>query len=300
MNILIYPHDPFMLHSGGVTVQYYLAKLLDEHGINVKIYPSHGTTQNEIFNKFGSFEIDDCFVIYCEGINGNPLNSKKVIRWMLSPLGKNIPYNTLYSWGKDELVYYFNYESRFTDDRIHKMLTTLYINPQIKNYNFVKENHCHSFRKTHFYKTINNIHPNDSYEIPHTISQENCINYFNKYKYFTCYDPLSFLIVISVLCGCIAIVYPVENLDKQNWLKNTYIGEYIIKTNKPLYGIAYGNSQEEIKFAENTIGLAKEQWENDIKNYYKKHISSFINDLCNFENNLNTIDNNYLKTLLIP
>jgi hypothetical protein len=291
-----------MLHSGGITVQYYLAKLLDEYGINVRMYPSHGTTENCIFNKFynNDFEINNCFVIYCEGIIGNPLNAKKVIRWMLSPLGKNIPYHTVNTWSKDELVYYFNHESKFNDEKIHKMLTTLYINPEIKNYGFLKEGHCHSFRKIHFYGTINNIHPPHSYEIPHTISQDDCIKYFNKFKYFTCYDPLSFLIVICVLCGCVPIVYPVENLSKDEWLKNIFIGDYIKQTSKPLYGIAYGNDPEEIKFATNTIELAKEQWENDISFYYKKHINSFINDLLNFENNLNTIENNYLKIHLTP
>lgn len=297
MNILIYPHDPFMLHSGGITVQYYLAQLLDEYGMNVRMYPSHGTTENIIFNKFykdDDFEINDCFVIYCEGINGNPLNSKKVIRWMLSPLGKNVPYDWLYTWSKDELVYYFNSESRFTDNLKHKLLSPLYINPEIKNFNLIKEGHCHSYRKTHFYKTINKIHPENSFEVSRVISQEDCIIFFNKYKYFTCYDPLSFIMVISVLCGCITTVYPLEDLTKNEWIKNIFISEYIQQTNEPLYGIAYGNTPEELEFATNTIHLAKEQW-SLIFTYYKKHIISFINDLVNYESNLNTIQNNYLS-----
>jgi hypothetical protein len=297
MNILIYPHGPLALNDGGITVQYYLAKLLEENGVNVRIHPVYGSVENNIFDKYynNEFDLNDCFVIYCEGIIGNPLNSKKIIRWMLSPLGKNVDYYYLNTWSKDELVYYFNSESRFTDNKIYKLLTTLYINPDIKNLGYEKQGHCHSFRKIHFYNKIENIHPDNSYEILRNVSQQECIDIFNKHKYFTCYDPLTFLMVISVLCGCIAIVYPVEGLDKNEWLKNTYIGEYSEKTKRHIYGIAYGNSKEEIEFAELTISLAKDQWENDISKFYKNHISSFIEDLKNFEFNLNTIENNYLK-----
>ena len=49
MNILIYPHFPFAIHDGGITVHYYLAKLLDDRGMNVRIYPAHETIENNIF-----------------------------------------------------------------------------------------------------------------------------------------------------------------------------------------------------------------------------------------------------------
>ena len=81
---------------------------------------------------------------------------------------------------------------------------------------------------------------------------------------------------------------PEDFCKKNEWIKNIFISEYIQQTNEPLYGIAYGNTPEELEFATNTIHLAKEQW-SLIFTYYKKHIISFINDLVNYESNLNIL-----------
>jgi hypothetical protein len=59
-----------------------------------------------------------------------------------------------------------------------------------------------------------------------------------------------------------------------------------------LYGIAYG--QEDLQYAQDTIHLVKEQWD-DIVNYSKeKTIIPFINDLENFDSMQNTIQNNLI------
>jgi hypothetical protein len=63
------------------------------------------------------------------------------------------------------------------------------------------------------------------------------------------------------------------------------------KGHNNLFGIAYG--LEDIPFAVNTLHLAKQQWEN-IMNYSKNKLTlSFIDDINNFENMVNTIQNNY-------
>ena len=70
--------------------------------------------------------------------------------------------------------------------------------------------------------------------------------------------------------------------------------EYFDSINKyELYGVAYGNSPEEIKFAEDTIHLATEQWNNILAYYKDNHIMNFIKDINNFENMQNTITNNF-------
>ena len=88
---------------------------------------------NSIFMNFynNDFPIDDnCVVIYCEGTQGNPLNAKNVVRWMLSKLGQNVPYNWVDTWGKNELVYYFNSEKKIQNKpdklgSIYKMLNVI-------------------------------------------------------------------------------------------------------------------------------------------------------------------------------
>lgn len=304
-NILIYPHMNFNFRDGGITVHYYFAQLLDKLGIKVRINTSSFINGNNIFNNFHNNELslNDTIVIYCEGVIGNPLNAPYVVRWMLSELGKNVPANYVDTWGKNELVYYFNSEQKINNfpekiGTIYKLLSIIYINPSIKNYNLNnRSNYCHTFRKSSYYTNINNIHPQDSFEITRIHTQEDYIQIFNKYKYFICYDPLTFLCVIAPLCGCISIVYPIDGLNKKEWLQKTAISEYLkYKNLDNVHGIAYGNSPSELEYANSTIHLVKDQWE-DIKIYDNNNINRFIYDINNYDNMLNTIQNNYYSNI---
>lgn len=343
-DILIYPHDSYNLSDGGITVQYYLASILDKMGVRVRIHINkYNVIQNSLFNNYyhDDFDLNNTIVLYSEGIENNPLKAPFTVRWMLSELGKNVPKDYLKNWNKNELVYYFNSEEKMyqvqknisniinvnnninisniipisyreqrllninnnkeinnkklENDSIFKFLTLFYIHPDIKNTNLNRNGYCHSFRKSFYHKNITNIHPNDSFEIKRNHTQINYIEYFNKYKYFISYDPLTFLSIISILCGCISIVYPVENLSKLDWYKKTAVYEYM-RSNKitELYGIAYGNSQEELEYAEKTIHLVKTQW-NDILKFNLHTIEKFRNDINNFEKMNNTINNNFFN-----
>jgi len=305
-NILIYTHmEVFNINDGGTVVQYYLAKILEESFDQiVRIYSSSGKTDmsNPLFIKYYNYEFpidENTIVIYCEGTIGNPLNAQYVVRWMLSELGQNAPREWLDTWGKDELVYYFNSELKFNKypekiGNTYKLLSLLYIKPDIKQTNYKeRDQYCYTIRKgPDIHKNIIHIHPDNSFEITRQNTQDECIVFFNNYKYFISYDSLTFLIIIAALCGCIPIVYKIEGLSKQEWIQTTAASEYIKSTGLDnLYGIAYG--LEDIKYAEDTIHLVKDQWI-DITNYLiKKTVMPFINDINNFNNNPNTILNNY-------
>ena len=304
-NIIIYPHLPFNFADGGTTVQYELAKIILKLGINVKIFTSHGKTANSIFNQFTSdknYNKNKTIVIYCEGIQGNPLNAKYVVRWMLSELGKNVPHDRVNSWSKNELVYYFNSEKKFEINpeligTVYKTLTSIYINPFIINRrNIFRKGYCHTFRKSHYHKTLRYAHPpNASLELTRAHTQINCINIFNKREIFICYDPLTFLSIIAAMCGCISVVIKVDGIANQlEWIKTTAVAQYA-KENKidKLYGIAYG--LDEIGWARNTLPLVKEQWIK-IKNFFReKTIKPFLEDLKNMESLENTVKNNYFE-----
>jgi hypothetical protein len=297
-NIIIYPHLNFNLNDGGTTVQYYLASLLDKLGVKVRIYTSSFINKNVIFNNFydNDFNINDTIIIYCEGINGNPLNAPYTVRWMLSELGKNVPYNYVDTWGKNELVYYFNSEPKIVNNHndFYKFLTVIYINPNIKYYNINERfNYCYTYRKSFYHKNVNIIHPTNSLEITRSHSQKDYIEVFNKYKYFVSYDPLTFLCIIAPLCGCISIIHPIDGVNKEGWLKNSALYQYFKeKGNFNMYGVAYGNNHEELEFAQNTIHLVKDQWDDIINNYNTK-INNFIYDINHFNECINTINNNY-------
>ena len=307
-NILIYTHMPnFSFIDGGTVVQYYLAKTLEEYGQNVRIYPSSGIkTNNSIFSKFydNDFPIDDnCVVIYCEGTQGTPLNAKNVVRWMLSKLGQNVPYTHVNTWGKNELVYYFNSEEKIANNldklgNLYKMLNIIYIHPSANNYNLQsRKGTCFTYRKgllTHGKKTIE-IHPPNSFEITRNHTQLECIKIFNKHTYFISYDSITFLSVISALCGCVSIVKKVSGLSKQDWLNTTAACEYLKESGEnTLYGIAYG--RDDLQNAIKTLHLANQQW-NKINEYMKQTtIIPFLDDIKNLDNIKyleNTVKNNF-------
>jgi len=295
-------HTGFNLLCGGITVHFELCRILNELGVNAKI-KSQYKTQNYICNNYydNDFPVDNnCVVIYGEMIEGNPLNAKNVVRWILAPIEVFSSMNTVNTWGKNDLVYYFNMENKFSlfPERVgsvYKLLSTLHVNPSIQNYNLEKKGTCYSLRKYHMHKDgINVMHYNDSFEITYNHSQEECIEIFNKHEYFISYDPLTFLNTIAALCGCVSIVHPIKGLTKQQWLKTTAAAEYLKRKELDnLYGIAYGVDQSEILNAFNTLHLVKEQWDDILKFNIETSVIPFLNNINNFENMENTVQNNY-------
>jgi len=304
-NIIIYVHMPFNLSNGGVTVQYYLASLFDSFGINVKICNVHDKNkENSIFNKF----IDDkefrekgdnenTIVIYSEGVIGNPLYAKYVVRWMLSKLGQNMPINYYLSWGPNELIYFFNTENELIDRKIdYKQLALFYINPILKNLHRKREGTCFTKRKQ-IIKTHPNLHTKESFEINRNHIQEDYLEIFNNYEQFVSYDPISFLTIIAAICGCISIVCPTPNMSKKDYFKMTALYEYMIDKNiDSIYGIAYGNTQSELDYSRNTLHLVVDQIK-DIQDWFiKTYVNKFITDLNNWQSNTNTLIN-YIHTV---
>ena len=308
--------ESFNLTNGGNVVQYELARILKNFGQNVKIFPSSGTfEENPIFNDFyrNDFPIDEnAVVIYCEGTPGNPLNAVNVVRWILSELGQNVSSDVIYTWKKNDLVYYFNSELKFEKNperigNVYKMLNCVYINPIVKQTNFGERyGMCHTIRKgklihkNNFYLN----HEENSFELIGDRTIEECVGFFNKFKFFKCYDPLSFYVIIAALCGCIPIVHKINGLTKEDWLKTTSAYPYIkYKGLGSLYGIAYG--EEDLQYAIETIHLVKDQWD-EISNFFNENtIIPFIFDssiLNNVNNNIesqmsNNVQANYFSEL---
>ena len=305
--ILIYPHMKYVENDGGVNVQYYLASVLKPRNINVKIFNHDINSTNEIFSDFtNTFDNENTIVIYCEGVFGNPLNAKYVVRWMLSELGKNVPYGWVNTWGKSELVYYFLSEPKIKNspdkiNSIYKFLTTIYVKPNtFIDLKLPRNGICHTFKKSRYHKNgIKNIHPDKSFFIEKFLDYNHMVETFNKYKYFVCYDPCSFLVIIAGLCGCIPILYKVDNVSKETYFTgkgdaNSFYYTYYMDheyTNYP--GIAYG--LEDLPHAESTIHLLPDLLFKQIEYMNKKNVDSFINDMKQFDNNINTIQNNFYK-----
>ena len=146
-------------------------------------------------------------------------------------------------------------------------------NPE--KYNYKRNKTCYVLRKTsdtHPLKMMNSIkdyfiHPDDSICIDNFSLNEN-INIFLECDKFYCYDNVSFLAVISVLCGC------------QTILNSNYPGfkdiREIYKIYSPwmYYGMAYNDNLESLEFAKNTkyilIDILKKINKNEYKNFFSE------------------------------
>ena len=142
-------------------------------------------------------------------------------------------------------------------------------------------------------KEINYIHPINSYEISNNINFLDSIEIFKKHKYFILYDSLTLYQSIAILCGCIIIIYPLPNISKIDWFKQSYLWSYLESNNlTEIYGIAYG--LEDLSYVETKLDLVYNQWLDIIKYYKNIYIKNFINDLGNFNNLLNLVENNFI------
>ena len=293
----------FTFGSGGIFCLHYLAQVLSKYGYDVYIC-AEKKVLNPLINKFyNTNSVDEStIVIYPEIYGGNILKAKKTVRWILAPIGIIVNKEIVYSWNKDDLVYYFNNEQKIKENpdkngSVYKMLSIIFLNPLTKNNSsgFRKE-YCFTIRKTCFYKNLNQIHPNESFELLEHHDQIMCIDIFNNYKFFVCYDPVCFLIVIAAICGCIPIVYPIEGLSKREWMNKLAVADYCKENGLDnLFGIAYG--EDDLEWAKSTIHLVEEQWKDIIKFNLEKNINGIIEDFKKWDSGslLNTVETNYLK-----
>lgn len=143
---------------------------------------------------------------------------------------------------------------------------------------YVRDKSCYTLRKTNdshtmkFMTSIKDyfIHPENSICIDKNNLQEN-IDTFLRCDKFYCYDNISFLGVLAVLCGCQTILFcNYEGYKDVRELYKIYI---------PIlyYGMAYNDTPEELEFARNTqhilIDILQKIYINQYKNFFSEDSS---------------------------
>lgn len=186
----------------------------------------------------------DAFAVYPEITNGNPMNSAKVIRWLLHQPGFH---TGKIEYGPNELYFKFNsaiHDFSYKNSTLSQNELKVVYYP-IDIYCEAKENRqmrdiesCHMIRKGGDKQMI---HPQESVALDGKSHQE-IADIFRRTKRFICYDDYTAYSIFAVLCGCESVVVPGENVSLEKWYPNE----------SDRYGIAYGISEEQLAWADKT------------------------------------------------
>lgn len=272
---------------------------------NMQVYVyfyDHIEQHNEFCNNFfNPFHIDDnTVVIYPEVVSGNPLNAKHVIRWILLDLGLEMPSNYYLTWGDNDLVYHWEPSSLPNS----KQLVNIWIDPVvIANLNaqirVPRKYNCFGIRKLkhipkNLHKDITFFHKREDL----CIDDKNIgriIQIFQKSNLFYCYDPNTFFSVLAPLFGCVTVLHPLAGYKKDEYFKSRILYNH----KKDIlfdYGIAYGNSAQEINRAKESVDIAEKNFFAFVESY-KHTVIDMLNDIYDLvENNIsknNTVKNIY-------
>jgi nucleoside-diphosphate-sugar epimerase len=275
IHIIIWCDWPFRYTMGGVLASFHLCECINN--LNHKNFYSSMYLPNkpENINSFPHVDYinddkinpdDNTLVIYPESVSGNPLSGKHVVRWIMGRSLRFLP-----TWKNTDLIY-------FWEHKVKKTLQIPYFNTIFENNNKKERTKtCYIIYKgAYMHDNINFYHPNDSILIYPELGLEEISNIFNKCKYFYCYDPMTAYMPYAVSCGCITILYPEKDKTKEEYFEESYLR----RNNKVYnYGIAYGNSEEQIKFATDTLEEGEFMYKELFKLLQKESLFDFLKDL---------------------
>lgn len=190
-------------------------------------------------------------VVYPEIIHGNILGAKNVVRWLLwhnrtykTENGKCIGYD------KNDL--FFCYREVFNDYELNPECRKLHVASfdfeTYKRYNFgERKGKCYIIRKGSFRSDL----PREfDGPIIDALSEKEKVKFFNECEYCISYDTQTTYSQIASLCGCVSVIIPEPKKTRADY-----------RHEEPYYGVAFGLSAEEIKFASETQGRVQEQFE---------------------------------------
>jgi hypothetical protein len=198
----------------------------------------------------------DCIVVYPEGVEGNPLNARHYVRWLLNTPGVcppgGPPRGAVDSYGESDLIVScFSYVTKQTKKRfgleVHESHLTAYENylDVFVDKGLPRQGACFTRRKAIDKPAVDYI-PDDALEFGMIQSPQESAEIFQSREVFYSYDHLTHFSLQAVLCGCLSIVVPDGEVTAEEWYRQV-----------PAHrnGIAYG--VDEIPHAKATAHLVR-------------------------------------------
>ena len=209
----------------------------------------------------------DTVVVYPEIVYGNPLNSKKCVRWFLY-------YNRFAKeeYSKNDL--FICYREIFNDWELNPEGRRIYLSyfdtELYKRTNFGSRNgKCYIIRKGRGRK---DLPTNFEGPIIDNFTEEEKVAIFNSCEYCISYDTQTAYSLIASLCGCISVVIPEEGKSRADYdISEDFSGsEYV----------AFGMDKNEIECATSAMGKVNEWFEkvNDESRYQAELLVNYCND----------------------
>jgi hypothetical protein len=199
--------------------------------------------------------------IYPEVVSGNPLGVSRVVRWVLL-----VPPPVItQTWAPTDLIVayqkaYIHLHNRLPNIRrplkIDVNLMYTFLDYDYQNHNQHRQGTCFTTRKAFYFEAIGcgplklSHDPVGSFcfEPQHNLRPKELEILFNRCETFYSYDPFTFHVLIAAMCGCLVIIKPMTIMSAQEFQSWCPLARY---------GIAYGDTPEQRKHAEQTRHLVK-------------------------------------------
>jgi len=288
--------------AGGSMVSHLFAKMLSDMGEDVYMTLAHNVRDREKYKAVlpGSgnsakelqyeealalAQEDDVAVIYPEIVSGNPMNAKKVIRWVLYYPGGHGAGDMVYD--SSELI--FTYFDRYLKDTPHENspLLTIVETRLDQFYPMVgvqREYDCILVKKgAAQFEALKAKHLNPNQQLLDKpffildglldtlkdVTQLNQI--FNQVRYFISFDQATYYNIMASLSGCTSIVLPIDGISREQWSKEMPLYQYgvaygfddIERANDTKFHLADSlreKEKENFVQAENFIKIVNEKW----------------------------------------
>jgi len=175
-------------------------------------------------------DLEGAIVVYPETVRGNPLQSPRVVRWLLHKPGFHKGHS---DYGPEDR--FFFYQRAFDDPRLNpsgadNLLKVSWVRDDVYHPPIAEQQRHGTavlWRKGHGRQPIHD--PNDAVVVD-GLSHGAMAEVLRRVRTFVCYDLYTMYSLFAALCGCDSVVVPDPAIAKEHWYPNA----------ADRYGIAYG------------------------------------------------------------
>ena len=273
MRPLVITAPSFDENNGGSIMLHQLADRCFKSGIEVYYEPIIFSAKQNVFNKFNENipVVDDpsiyqsCIAVYPEIVDKNPLKAPYVVRWLLHRPG------------------FINPNARMEKNETTFIVSKLHYKPAETHFLSLPQLHLSWVREELFLSEVvgdrvipeaifvhkggkyhENIEINPSMIVLDRYSAIQKAEILKNTSILRCYDPHTFLLIQSVLAGCVPLVVPVGGISGSEWRAHCDFK----------HGIAYGEDELDIARA------SRDEFFDDLKTMKEKEnlmVEQFLN-----------------------